>query len=308
MPARSSWKGFLRLSLVSVPVKAYTATTSGGGGIHLNQLHETCHSRIRYKKVCPIHGEVPNDEIVSGYEFAKDQYVVVDPDELRKLRPNSDKAVDIDTFVPRDDIGPEYFSGKSYYLVPDGPIAQKPYRLIRESLQQESLVAVGEVVISNREQLVAVRPVGRLLSMAMLQYKSQVKEPAAFEDDVVEGEVSDQELALTKQLMEGMQRDEWDLGEYRDGYTERLSELIQARVEGEELVTPPEVEEPQVINLMDALKASLEQIPVPASQETPAQPAKAANKPKTAKPRRKAAENVTSRAKRAKPSRKKKSG
>ena len=99
MAARSSWKGYLRLSLVSVPVKAYTATTTGGGEIHLNQIHADCHSRIRYQKVCPIHGEVSNDAIVSGYEFAKGQFVVIDPDELDKLRTESDKAVQIATFV-----------------------------------------------------------------------------------------------------------------------------------------------------------------------------------------------------------------
>lgn len=310
MPARSSWKGFLRLSLVSVPVKAYTTNASGGGEIRLNQLHEDCHSRIRYKKVCPIHGEVSNSDIVSGYEFAKDQYVVVDPDEIKKLRPTSDKAVEIGAFVPEERIETPYYSGKSYYLVPDGPVAQKPYRLIRDSLQEEGLVAVGEVVIGNRDQLVAIRPVDRLLTMSVLQYKNQVKEPSSFEDEVVEGEVSQQELDLTKQLMESLRQDEWDPGEYKDQYTEKLSELIQARVEGEELVASPEVEDPQVINLMDALKASLEQIPVP-SESKPARRAssgsgkssKAANKPG-----RKAAANAKSRGGRSKSTKKKKSG
>src|SRR5262249_17899663 len=99
MPPRSSWKGFLKLSLVSVPVKAFTATASAGGEIHLNQLHAECHSRIQYKKTCPIHGEVSNDQIVSGYEYAKGQYVVVDTEELSKLRTEDDKAINIDVFI-----------------------------------------------------------------------------------------------------------------------------------------------------------------------------------------------------------------
>lgn len=97
MAARSSWKGFLKLSLVSVPVKAYTATASGGGEIRLNQLHAECNSRINYKKTCPIHGEVPSDQIVSGFEYSKGQYVIVDTDELEKLRTEDDKAINIDT-------------------------------------------------------------------------------------------------------------------------------------------------------------------------------------------------------------------
>src|SRR6476660_8038642 len=118
MAARSSWKGFIRLSLVSVPVKAYTATTSGGGAISLNQIHVDCHSRIKYQKTCPIHGELSSDAIVSGYEFAKGQFVVINPDEIDKLRSESDKAVQIDAFVSPEIIDPVYFSGKNYYLVP----------------------------------------------------------------------------------------------------------------------------------------------------------------------------------------------
>ena len=112
MAARSSWKGFLKLSLVSVPVKAYPVTTSGGGDIHLNQLHADCHSRIRYQKVCPIHGHVNSDDIVSAYEYAKGRYVIVDTDELDKLRTTDDKAIQIDVFIAVDSLPPIYLSGK----------------------------------------------------------------------------------------------------------------------------------------------------------------------------------------------------
>jgi DNA end-binding protein Ku len=111
MPARSSWKGYLKLSLVSVPVKAYTASSSAGG-VSLNQLHEECNSRIRYIKTCPIHGEVESSEIVSGYEFSKGQYVVIDPSEIDKLRPESDKAINVDHFIAASAIDPVYYSGK----------------------------------------------------------------------------------------------------------------------------------------------------------------------------------------------------
>lgn len=300
MAPRSSWKGYLKLSLVSVPVKAYTASGSGTNEIRLNQLHEVCHSRIKYQKTCPIHGPVDNDEIVSGYEFAKDQYVVIDPDEVKKLRPGGDRAIEIDTFVPADQIDPSYHSGKTYYLVPEGAVGQKPYRLIRQSLEEEQLHAIGEAVISNRERLVLIRPVERLLAMTVLQHKADVKTPSAFEDEIAEGESSLQELKLTKQLIAGLVRDDFDLGDYSDRYIERLSALVNAKVEGQELVSAPEMEEPTVINLMDALKASIQQIPVP--EKVKSKPP-AAEKAK-AKPKRKVAASATKRAPKKTPKRK----
>src|SRR5262245_15780220 len=125
MAARSQWKGFLKISLVSVPVKAYTAAASGGGGIHLNQLHGECNSRIQYKKTCPIHGEVKQDQIVSGYEYSKDQYVVVDTEELDKLRTEDDKAIKVDVFFPAAALDSNYLTGQDYFLVPEGPVGQK---------------------------------------------------------------------------------------------------------------------------------------------------------------------------------------
>jgi DNA end-binding protein Ku len=115
------WKGFLKLSLVTVPVHAYTTASAGGGKIALNQLHAECKSRIRYKKTCPIHGEVTQDQIVSGYEHAKGQYVVVDEDELEKLRTEDEKTIRIDAFVAPDAIDPLFLSGKNLYLLPEGP-------------------------------------------------------------------------------------------------------------------------------------------------------------------------------------------
>src|SRR5213078_3806872 len=142
MASRSVWKGFLRFSLVAVPVRAYTAAASGGGGVALNQLHSVCNSRIQYKKSCPIHGEVPSGEIVSGYEYTKGQYVVVDTDELSKLRSEDDKAITIDTFISPTAIDPVYYTGKTYYLVPDGPVGQKPYALLQQAMVDEKRHAV----------------------------------------------------------------------------------------------------------------------------------------------------------------------
>ncbi len=257
MAPRSSWKGFLRLSLVSVPVKAFTANSSDRSEIALNQLHKECHSRIRYQKVCPIHGEVEKDEIVSGYEYTKGQYVEVNPDEVEKLRPESDKSVSFKGFIPAGRIDAMYFKGRSYFLVPDGPMGQKPYTLLRECMVEEDVHAIGEVVISGREQLVLLRPHEQLLSMSVLSLDSQVKKAAIFEDEIVKTDYTEDEVKLTKMLIDATKLDEFDYSEFKDDYVEKLTALIQAKVEGSEIVTPPAVEERPVVNLLEALKQSV---------------------------------------------------
>lgn len=259
MAIRSTWKGYLKVSLVSVPLKAFTAASgSDGRAIALNQLHAPCKSRIQYKKFCPIHGEVTQDEIVSGYEFAKGQYAVIDPDELDKLRAESDKSINVEAFVKADEVDPLYYSGQTYYLVPDGPIGHKPYALIQQSMSNDELHGVGTVVLSNRERLVLLRPMENLLAMTVLQHDTQVKRPEVFKDEVADvGQPNKQELKLTKQLLEALVEPNFDLANYKDTYVERLSALIEAKVEGKELVSPQATREPQIINLMDALKESV---------------------------------------------------
>jgi DNA end-binding protein Ku len=260
MATRYSWKGYLKVSLVSVPIRAYNASSSSGGGITLHQLHEECSSRIRYKKVCPIHGEVSNDEIVTGYEYSKGQYVIVDRNELRA---ESDKSISVDAFVRADAVDCIYHSGKNYYLVPEGPVGQKPYNLIRESMEEENLQAIAKVVMSNKEHVVLLRPMGRVVAMTVLEYKTEIKESSGFEDEIVETSASAQEKKLTKQLIGGMVQEDFDLGAYRDESTQKLTAMIEAKVEGREWVTPPVSEESDVINLMDALKKSVGQVTTP---------------------------------------------
>ncbi len=290
MAARSSWKGYLKISLVSLPVKAYTGSSGGGSPITLNQLHDSCHSRIRYKKVCPVHGEIPNDEIVSGYEYSKDQYVVIDPDDLEQLRTENDRSVSVSSFVPGDSIDPAYLTGRTYYLVPDGPIGQKPYQLIQESMLNDKLHAIASIVLSNREQIVRLRPSGKLIAMDVLEYKTQVKDPSAFEDELTTSKSSPQEKKLTHQLIEALAKKSFEPTEFKDLYTERLTQLIEARVQGQEVVTPPSEEEPQVINLMDALKKSVEH--AAGSKKTSVKPprkkAASAKSPRTATTKKKA--------------------
>jgi DNA end-binding protein Ku len=255
---RPSWKGFIRLSLVAVPVEGYTASAAGASQISLNQLHDECHSRIRYKKTCPEHGEVDHSEIVMGYEYEKDQYAIIDPGEIEKLRSERDKSINIDRFVDPAAIDPVYFAGKTYYLLPSGPAGQQPYALLQRALVDQHVVGLGQVVIGNREQLVALRPAGKLLAATVLQYTEHVKPADEFEALLNSRPVSAQELKLAKTLIDALRDDQPHLEGYRDLYNERLRELVEAKVEGREVIKLPAAKAPPTINLIDALKKSLE--------------------------------------------------
>lgn len=253
---RSSWKGYLKLSLVSVPIRGFTANVAAGE-VRLHQLHADCHSRIRYQKTCPIHGEVSKEEIVSGYEYAKGEYVVIEPDELSRLRGERERAVTIDAVLSQHTIDAVYFTDKTYYLAPDGAVGQKPFQLIQKSLADAELQAVGRIVLYGREELVVVRPVAKILAMTALKYAAEVSPPEALSEELEPAPLAKEELSLTNRLLEAFEKPKFSLADYKDHYVEELTRLIQAKVEGKELVTPPAREEPHVINLMDALKQSV---------------------------------------------------
>jgi DNA end-binding protein Ku len=258
MPARSIWKGFIRLSLVSVPVKAYTASATQSE-IHLRQLHRECNSPIKYQKTCPIHGEVSTADIVSGYEYSKGQYVVIEPEEIDKMRTEADKAVNIDGFVSPDVVDPLYLTGSTYYLLPEGAVGQKPYALLHKGMVDENRFAIAQTVLFRREHVVVLRPVGKVIGMSTLFFENQVKEGDSFADELTQPEVSPEELKLAKTLIGASALEDFDLAKYKDTYNEKLTALIHAKVEGREIVAPPVAEGPKVINLMDALKQSLEE-------------------------------------------------
>jgi DNA end-binding protein Ku len=279
---RASWKGFIRLSLVSVPVEGYSASASGETQYSLNQLHEDCGARIRYKKVCEVHGEVDNDQIVMGYQFAKDQYAIIDPEEVQKLRSERDYAINVDRFVDPETISATYFAGKSYYLLPSGKAGEKPYTLLNRAMSDENVVGLAQVVISNREQLVMLRPAGKLLAITMLQYAANVRGPEEYERMVGDVEVPKQELQLARTLVLATKADEPELEEYEDLYNERLKTLVEAKVEGKEVATaPPSGTAAPVINYMDAIRASLQQRAKGAAKKAPAR--KTTAKPKKRK-------------------------
>lgn len=256
MPARSNWKGYLKLSLVSIPVKAYSATRAAEN-VPLHQLHAKCNSRIKYKKVCPVHGEVPKEEIVSGYEYAKGQYVVIDADELGRLRERGEREITIDAVVAPSTVDPLYYTDKSYYLIPDGAVGQKAYALLQQALQSEEQVAIAHGVLFGRDELIVLRPVDGVLALTALKYEGEVTHAKTFAEELATPELSREELGLTQTLLKSFEKKKFSLAGYKDQYLEKLTEIIEAKVEGKEIVTPPPADEPKVINLMDALKKSL---------------------------------------------------
>jgi DNA end-binding protein Ku len=258
MPARPSWDGFLKVNLLAVPVKAYSATVSGGGKIHFHLVHKKCNNRIRYKKICPVHGEVEKDEIVTAYEFAKHKLVTIEPEELDKLRTDQDKAISIDAFIRPEELDPVYLSGRTYYLVPDGRVAQKPYAVLQEVMAGRGRYGIAQLVLAGREQIAVVRAVQKgLLAMTVLNYADQVRQPAAFAEDLTPADISAEERRLAETLIDASTVEDFDIGIYKDEYTAKLTRLIEAKAKGKKIATPTAHEEPVVINLMDALRESL---------------------------------------------------
>jgi DNA end-binding protein Ku len=258
--ARPSWDGYLRVNLIAVPVKAFNAAATGHGKVGFHLIHANCGLRIRYQKVCPVHGEVSNDEIVSGYEVEKGKYVTVEKEERRKVRLEDDKAINIDTFVKPGAVDPIYYSGKAYYLVPDGKVAQKPYALLLEAMRENERYGIAQVILSGRGQIAVVRPAGEVLSMILLNYETQVKKPEEFESQVEHPAISAAEKKLAQTLLESSTARKFDLEQYKDEYNRKLTQLVEGKARKQKpiaLAPKRKGEGPAVINLMDALRASL---------------------------------------------------
>jgi DNA end-binding protein Ku len=253
---RASWSGLLKLSLVAVPVKAYPATATSQE-IHLNQLHAGCGQRIRHEKCCPVHGKVDAGAIASGYQYAPDQYVVVDEADLDKLRPAKDRALSIERFLGPGQLDPALFSGRSLYLLPDGAAAHHPYVVLNEAMQQRGTWAVGRMVLGNHRAVVALRPAGRILVLHVLHYPSLLRASTPLEAELhaASGTAAERELVGTL-IQAASQPIPW--AEYRDDRQEQLQKLVDAALQGRKLEAPVEEEAP-VLQLLDALKQSVAQ-------------------------------------------------
>jgi DNA end-binding protein Ku len=259
--ARSIWTGAISFGLVTVPVKLYSAVSRKS--VRFHQLHGSTGVRIQQKRVDPSTGEeVPYDDIVKGFEIGPDRYVIIEPGELEALDPKKTKTIEIEDFVDLSDIDPIMYD-HPYYLAP-GPGGAKPYRLLLEAMRESGKVAIAKVVIRQKENLVAIRPMeGDVLGMATMIFADEVVDPDRIDEleSAREVEVNDRELSIAKQLVESLSG-EFEAGKYRDTYRDEVLALIERKAAGEEIAVQPareEAEEP-VPDLMAALKASLDAV------------------------------------------------
>jgi DNA end-binding protein Ku len=256
--ARAIWTGSISFGLLNVPVRMYSAVSRKN--VSFRELRASDSSRIRHKRVAEADGkEVPYEEIVKGYELAPEQYVVLSRDELEELDPKKTRAIEIQDFVDLDEIDPIYFD-HPYYLGPDKG-AEKPYALLVKAMSDAHKVAVARFVLRNRENLAAIRPMGKVLTMATMRFADEVVSPEELGEDVIpeDGRKLDKrEIDMAKQLIDSLSSD-FDAGKYRDEYREELLSLIERKARGEEIVEAVS-EEPKPTkapDLMAALEESL---------------------------------------------------
>jgi len=259
MAARATCKGFLQVSLVNIPIKVFPATESSGT-ISFNQLHGECQTRIQQKRWCPhCNREVPHSEIVKGYEFDKGRYVVLSEEDFEKVRPESTRVIDLVQFADDSAIDP-MFVDRAYYLAPDGPVAADAFAVMREGMQGK--VGVGKLALYGREYLVAVKPQQRGIVMYTLHHAAEIRGIEAVDElNAVPEKVKPEEIKLAKQVI-GTFEGPLDLATYKDEYREGLQQIIDAKIAGEEIVAPNVEAPPKVVNLMDALKKSLDAVSV----------------------------------------------
>ena len=255
MPARSIGSVTISFGLVSIPVKLFSATESGAA-ITFNWLHKKCGSRLKQQYVCPQDGEtVARDDMVKGYEFAKDRYVTFTPDELKALEEEATQAIEITEFIPIARVDPIYFE-KPYFLGPDKG-GDKAYQLLGKAMRETSRAALGRYAARGKQYLVLIRPFADGLVMQQLHYKDEVR--SIDEVPIATADVKDGELKLAVQLVEQIANDEFHPEAYEDEVRTRIRARIEKKVEGEEISAAPPVasQGARVIDLMEALKASL---------------------------------------------------
>jgi DNA end-binding protein Ku len=255
MPARSIATATISFGLVSVPVNLYSSSESKTS-VSFNMLHKKCNSRLKQQYTCPKDNElVTRDEMVKGYEFAKDQYVVFTAEELKALEEKATQMIDIVEFVPLAKVDREYVD-KVYYLAPDKG-GDRAYRLLCEALRETGRAALGQYSARGQQYLVLLRPVNGVLAMEQLHYADEVR--STNEVPVPSGEVKPAELALAKQLIEQTANEEFEPSKYRDTVRERVMETIQRKGEGQDITTSDVVPDTggKIIDLIEALKASL---------------------------------------------------
>jgi DNA end-binding protein Ku len=253
---RPVWSGTISFGLVAIPMKLYNAVNRKS--VSFNQLDERTMSRIRYRKVSDETGEeVPDENIVKGYEVSKGRYVIVDPDELEPFIPAATRSVELEEFVDLGDIDPVYFDN-SYYVAPDG--SPKPYVLLARAMEEAGKVAIGRFVMRNKQYTAAIRAADGHLMMSTLAYGDEVVSPQSIDElnGLEDVDLSDREVKMAEALVQSL-TDEFQPDKYHDDYREQVLDLIAKKAAGEDFEVPePTTEKPKIVDLMAALEASVE--------------------------------------------------
>jgi DNA end-binding protein Ku len=256
MAPRPTWQGHLRLSLVTCPVALYTAT-SPKGDVHFNLLHKDTHNRIRMIPTDPEKGPVERSELVKGYEVSKGHYIVITPEEIESVRLESTRVIDIEKFVDADEIDRMYWNDP-YFLVPDGKMAAEAFGVIREAMAKQSRIALGRIVMHQRERLLALEPRGKGLLAYSLRTYQEVRDPASYFDDIPDVKPDAKMVTIAEKIIEQLEG-AFEPKEFNDRYEDALRALIKEKEKGAgRKVTAEEPQDTNVVDLMEALRKSLE--------------------------------------------------
>jgi DNA end-binding protein Ku len=277
MAPRASWKGYLKLSLVSCPVRLYPAASSSER-ITFNQLHKETHNRINMKPVDPELGLVERSDLVKGYEYEAKQYVIIDESDLESVRIESNHTMNIEAFVDEDSVDVIY-QDSPYYLAPDGAMAEETFVVLREAMRKSGKLAIARLVLSSRERVVTIGPRENGMFVSTLRNPNEVRGTAEYFGGIPVGKPDPEMLQLAEALIQ-QKLTTFDPKHYEDRYEIALMNMIREKLKGHKPIIAAAPERGNVINLMDALKASLSQAKPPAKSKTKAEPAeKPATKP-----------------------------
>ncbi|MGA7530260.1 MAG: Ku protein, partial [Pseudolabrys sp.] len=265
MAPRAYWKGFLRLSLVSCPIQLFPAT-SEREKVSFNQINKETGNRIRYRKVDEDTGdEVGSENIVKGFQVAKGQYIEVDDDELETIALESTRTIEIDEFVPKSEIDDLYYI-RPYYIAPDGKVGQDAFVVIRDVIDKMNMVAIGRVVLTSREHIIAMQPRGKGLMGMLLRYPYEVRDEKEYFDDISNAKISKDMMDLAKHIVE-TKSGHFEPDKFEDHYEAALKALVEKKSKGLKIEAPKEQAPAKVINLMDALRRSVKEERQPARKQ-----------------------------------------
>jgi DNA end-binding protein Ku len=286
---RTTWNGSISFGLVNIPIGLAPATKPAArqSDVSFRLLHRECKTPIKQKRWCPIHDrEVGPDEIVKGWEVSKGEFVIVEEADLEALeRDSTSRAIDITGFVPEDTVDPIYFD-RTYFLVPAAAVAaRRPYVLLQHAMQETGMAALGRFVLAGKEKLCLIRPQGEALALETMYLAEDVYSHAEIDESVAEAEVKDAEVELARQIIDSLVTEFKPAEQLKSDYRDDLRELLEAKLKGQEISRPePVEEEAPAVDLMEALRRSVEEARTRKESESPRKPARAAgSRKRTAK-------------------------